>query len=133
MSLFKKLGKAIKKVAKVVAKPVLGTIARTVVGSVPILGGVVSAVGAVKSALRPPTIANTANLSARTGAPAFGHPGIMHAPPRRAPARRRRAPTMTFASWAKKAKRQDAYAREARSQGLRPFRSRSRAKRRRTR
>jgi len=78
VSIFGKAFKAIKKVAKVVSKPLVSTIARTVVGSVPILGGVVSAVGAVKSSLHPPTVANTAGLSARTGAPAFGHPGLMH-------------------------------------------------------
>ncbi len=78
MSIFGKAFKAIRKVAKVVSKPLVSTIARTVVGSVPILGGVVSAVGAVKSSLHPPTVANTAGLSARTGAPAFGHPGLMH-------------------------------------------------------
>lgn len=75
MSIFSKIGKAVGKVAK---KAIVGTIARTVVGSVPVLGGVVSAVGAVKSALHPPTTANTANVSSVTGRPAFGHPGIMH-------------------------------------------------------
>lgn len=94
MSIFKKIGKAIGKVAR---KTIVGTIARTVVGSVPVLGGVVSAVGAVKSSLHPPTLANTANLSARTGAPAFGHPGAMHdfrrvARPRPPGSRRKRAP-----------------------------------------
>lgn len=58
-------------------KGLVGSIAKTVVGSVPILGGAISAVGAVKSAIRPPTIANTANLSARTGVPGFGQPGLM--------------------------------------------------------
>lgn len=77
MSIFGKAFKGLKKIAKVVAKPVASTIARTVVGSVPVLGGVVSAVGAVKHAIHPPTRANTANLSARTGAPAFGHPHPM--------------------------------------------------------
>lgn len=77
MSIFGKAFKGLKKIAKVVAKPVAATIARTVVGSVPVLGGVVSAVGAVKHAIHPPTRANTANLSARTGAPAFGHPHPM--------------------------------------------------------
>lgn len=88
MGFFKKLGKALK---KTVGKALVGTIARTVVGSVPVLGGVVSAVGAVKSNLHPPTRANTANLSARTGAPAFGHPGIMHGA-RTAPHNRPRRP-----------------------------------------
>lgn len=74
MSIFGKIGKAIGKVA---GKAIVGTVAKTLVGSVPILGGVVSAVGAVKSHLRPPTLANTANVSARTGVPAFGQPGIM--------------------------------------------------------
>jgi hypothetical protein len=77
VGLFKSIGKAFKKVAKVVGKPLVSTIARTVVGSVPVLGGVVSAVGVVKSSIHPPTRANTANLSARTGAPAFGHPHPM--------------------------------------------------------
>lgn len=86
MSIFSKAFKAVKKVA---GKVLVRTIARTVVGSVPVLGGVVSAVGAVKSALHPPTIANTANLSARTGAPAFGHPGIMHGTRPHRTARRR--------------------------------------------
>lgn len=111
MGLFKKLGKALKKVAK----PLVGTIARTVVGSVPVLGGVVSAVGAVKSSLHPPTRANTANLSARTGAPAFGHPGIMHTPRTRTPhGTRTRRRAGSFAGWVSKAKREDAYKREAR-------------------
>jgi len=92
VGLFKKLGKALKKVVKVVGKPVVATVARTVVGSVPVLGGVVSAVGAVKHALHPPTLANTANLSARTGAPAFGHPHPMHRPTR-TPRSRARRPT----------------------------------------
>jgi len=91
VSIFGKAFKAIKKVAKVVSKPLVSTIARTVVGSVPVLGGVVSAVGAVKSAIHPPTRANTANLSARTGAPAFGHPGIMHHLPARSRTPRTRA------------------------------------------
>lgn len=78
MSIFGKAFKGLKKIGKIVAKPVAATIARTVVGSVPVLGGVVSAVGAVKHAVHPPTRANTANLSARTGAPAFGHPSPMH-------------------------------------------------------
>lgn len=77
MSIFGKVFKAVKGVAKTVAKPLASTIARTVVGSVPVLGGVVSAVGAVKHAIHPPTRANTANLSAVTGAPAFGHPSPM--------------------------------------------------------
>jgi len=96
MGLFKSIGKAIKKVGKIVGKPVLATVARTVVGSVPVLGGVVSAVGAVKHALHPPTLANTANLSSRTGAPAFGHPNPMHRPRRtatRTPRSRARRPT----------------------------------------
>lgn len=113
MGLFKKLGKALKKVAK----PLVGTIARTVVGSVPVLGGVVSAVGAVKSSLHPPTRANTANLSARTGAPAFGHPGIMHTRTPHGTRTRRRA-----GSFSSKAKREDAYKqrlRRARRKGRR--------------
>lgn len=60
-----------------IAKAVVGTVAKTVVGSVPILGGLVSAVGAVKSSIHPPTLANTAGVSARTGVPAFGQPGMM--------------------------------------------------------
>jgi len=97
VSIFSKAFKAVKKVAKVVSKPLVSTIARTVVGSVPVLGGVVSAVGAVKSAIHPTTRANTAGLSARTGAPAFGHPGLMHHPhsARRTPHRK---PTRTRAS-----------------------------------
>lgn len=63
-----------------IAKAVVGTVARTVVGSVPILGGVVSAVGAVKSSIHPPTLASTAGVSSRTGVPQFGAPGLMATP-----------------------------------------------------
>lgn len=109
MSIFSKAFKGLKRVAKIVAKPVAATIARTVVGSVPVLGGVVSAVGAVKHAIHPPTRANTANLSSVTGAPAFGHPSPM----------RHSRTTGTRARRGSR-KRAPAYggAREARSQGL---------------
>jgi hypothetical protein len=71
-----------------VFKGIVGTVAKTVVGSVPILGGVVSAVGAVKSSLKPPTLANTANLSARTGVAGFGQPPF---PEMLSPSRRSRS------------------------------------------
>lgn len=100
MGFFKKLVKGIGKVAK---KSIVGTIARTVVGSVPILGGVVSAVGAVKSSLHPPTVANTGNLSSVTGRPAFGHPGIMQPHRTRAPRpRTARRPTRRAVGGAKR-------------------------------
>jgi len=67
---------------------IVGKVVKTVVGSTPILGGVVSAVGAVKSALHPPTLANTANLSARTGVAGFGQPPF---PEMLSPSRRSRS------------------------------------------
>jgi hypothetical protein len=121
VSIFSKIGKAVKKVGKIVGKPLISTVARTVVGSVPVLGGVVSAVGAVKSAIHPPTMANTANLSARTGAPAFGHPGIMHSrsarprTPRARTTRARRPTRRTRASGGVSAKQRAARARFAKA------------------
>lgn len=78
-----------------IAKAVVGTVAKTVVGSVPILGGLVSAVGAVKSSIHPPTLANTAGVSARTGVPAFGQPGMMTTATPRALRRERATKTRT--------------------------------------
>jgi hypothetical protein len=77
VSLFGSIAKIAGKV--IGGKGLIGSVAKTLVGSVPILGGAISAVGAVKSAIRPPTLANTANLSSRTGVPGFGAPGIMSA------------------------------------------------------
>ena len=45
---FKSIGKAIGKIAKI---PVIGAIAKTVVGSIPVLGTAVSVVAAVKGAV----------------------------------------------------------------------------------
>lgn len=77
VSLFGSIAKIAGKV--IGGKGIVGTVAKTLVGSVPVLGGVVSAVGAVKSSIRPQTIANTANLSARTGVGGFGAPPMMAA------------------------------------------------------
>lgn len=77
VSLFGSIAKIAGKV--IGGKGIVGTVAKTLVGSVPVLGGVVSAVGAVKSSIRPQTIANTANLSARTGVGGFGAPPMMTA------------------------------------------------------
>lgn len=95
---FKDVFKGVKKAVQVVGRiPVIGAVARTVVSSVPVLGGVVTAVGAVKSAVHPPSVANTANTSATTGAPPVGQPqaspsGSGSRPRRRKTASRGKAP-----------------------------------------
>lgn len=74
---FKDVFRGVKKAVSVVGRlPVVGAVAKTVVSSVPVLGGVVTAVGAVKSALHPPTVANTGNTTATTGAPPVGQPPL---------------------------------------------------------
>lgn len=86
---FGSIVKGVKKVVGTVARiPVVGAVAKTVLTSVPVLGGVVTAVGAVKSAIRPPTVANTGNTTATTGAPPLGQPQAASRPP----ARRTRKP-----------------------------------------
>lgn len=47
---------------------------KTLISSVPILGGAITAVGAAKAALRPPTLANVANQTAIAGALPLGQP-----------------------------------------------------------
>lgn len=88
------------RVARKAIQPLIGTVAKTVVAGVPVLGGIVTAVGAIKSAVHPPTTANTGNTTATTGAPPVGQPpapSASRAPGaprrrRRSPGRRRRSP-----------------------------------------
>lgn len=99
---FKDVFKGVKKVVGTVAKiPVVGQLAKVAVGGIPVLGGVVSAVNAVKAAVRPPTTTQAAVMATPLGVaatqpvgarpPSGGRRRRKASRPRRAKAKRARS------------------------------------------
>lgn len=121
MGFFKKLVKGIGKVAKFVA-PAVVAVAKTAAKHT-VVGQVLTGVAKVKKLTAAGAAANAHARQQRSPAYAAATAG----PPTKAK-RKPKAKRGSFAAWVKKAKKQDAYAREAKSQGLKRTKRRTSAK-----
>lgn len=110
--LFGSIGKFVKKAVNVVGKvPILSAVAKTVISSVPVLGSVVTAVGAVKAATASGIAATSAPRLSIGAMPGSGPPGIaplnvrLNAPRKRRKAKKRMKATTRARRRSKPARR----------------------------